>query len=65
MLNLTLFQLCDRAGVDYRQVRRWQLKKVSPTIGKFGTAMRALEGKLAELEATVLEALTRQKGEAA
>lgn len=49
-LNLTLHDLCLRAGVVYSTVNRWALGKNDPGLVLFGAVMERLEAVLAAEE---------------
>ena len=57
VVNLSLFQLCREAGVDYVRVYRWKTGENSPTVNLLERHLGALERKLTELEERMREAL--------
>lgn len=59
VVNLTLFQLCKEARVDYTRLYRWKTGENSPTIHVLEKHLGALEGKLCEVEERIRTALTQ------
>lgn len=60
VVNMSLFQLCRVAKVDYTRVYRWKTGENSPTVHVLEKHLGALEGTLCEVEERILKALSPQ-----
>lgn len=61
VINLTLWQLCQDAGVDYGTVQRWRNGETSPLARTVEKHLGALEGALAKTERSILTKLKKRK----
>ncbi len=57
-VNLSLWQLCRDAGVDYSIIHRWKNSEMSPNVATLDRHLGRLEEKLAEIETKILRELT-------
>lgn len=58
-INLTLWELCQQTpGVQWTTVKRWRGEAANPKARKLEQVLRALEGKLTDLEREIIVRLT-------
>lgn len=60
-INLTLHRVCEDAGVDYGNLRRWKIGECSPIMSNFDSVITKLEKKLDEHETAIRVSLAEDE----